>query len=149
MRWRFSDRLLAYREWESLQGRKAVSLEEYHLLAPLGLGSAFPSSLAVECGVSVARWLVLRSSGFSSSCLLAGVEGMAFDGPGASARGAVLEISVRMKERRGDELSCRAEVLAEGRRVAGGFLRLQAVPAASLEDPGLAATLWEELYGDS
>ncbi len=149
MRWRFVDRVTAFESWRRIAGRKAVSLEEYKLPAPLGREGVLPESLVLECCVELGRWLAAASSDFRQACVLEEVAGFAFSGQ--AGMGDVLEIEVRLSEGGAGSASVRAEcrVSTSAREVAAGRLVLGLVPLAEGFDPDFAASLWRELRGQA
>ena len=78
MRWRFMDRINRFEAWATIEGRKAVSLEEYSLLEPFGRKGSLPENLVVESCVHLARWLVIVSSGFEQTCILSAIDQFRF-----------------------------------------------------------------------
>jgi len=146
VRWRFADRITAFEPWARVAGRKAVSLEEYKLLEPLGREGILPESLVLECCVEHVRWLVAASSGFRQTCVLEEVEEFKF--AGEAGMGAVLEVEAELSETRRDgpiEAACR--ITCSGRALAVGRLRVGLVPLAEGFDPELTESLWRELHG--
>ena len=146
MRWRFADRIIAFEPWARVAGRKAVSLEEYQLLDPLGREGVCPESLLLECCVEHVRWLVAASSGFQEACVLEEVEEFKF--AGEAGMGAVLEVAAELSGTRRDgpiEAACR--ITCSGRELAAGRLRVGLVPLAEGFDPELTESLWRELHG--
>lgn len=144
MRWRLVDRVDAFAAWRSIAGRKAVSLEEYSLLAPLGRPGVFPESLALECGVELARWLAAASSEFRQAAVLEGIEAFAFRGP--AGPGAELAVSVEVTRREPEALHVACRIASGGRPAAEGGLRLALVPLAEGFDGNRLAAQWRELY---
>ena len=67
MRWRFTDKVLAFTPWRSILSLKAGSLEEYGLLERWGEPGQAPAILLLESCLQAARWLVEASSDFSLS----------------------------------------------------------------------------------
>lgn len=64
MRWRFTDKVLAFAPWQTIVTLKAGSLEEYSLLERWGRPGEAPAILTLEAGIQSARWLVEASSSF-------------------------------------------------------------------------------------
>ncbi|HOX07744.1 MAG TPA: hypothetical protein PK280_15195 [Planctomycetota bacterium] len=148
MRWRFVDRVTAFGPWQSIAGRKAVSLEEYKLLEPLGRQGVLPESLVLECCVELARWLVAASSDFRQACVLEGIDGFEFRSE--AVMGEILEVEARLTgspEAGPLRAECRVKVGA--REVAGGSIALGLVPLAEGFDPDFTASMWRELHGST
>jgi len=144
MRWRFADKLGGFRPWQALIGTKAVSLEEYSLLEPFGREGAMPRSLVLEACVETARWLVARSSEWTASCVLDGVEDLAFARD--AGMGHVLAISIEVVGRDGDLLKASARVACEQKQIAEGAIAVRVVPLDEGFDRGMVEGLWQELY---
>jgi hypothetical protein len=67
MRWRFTDKVLAFVPWRAIVTLKAGSLEEYSLLERWGVPAEAPSALVLEACIQSGRWLVEASSAFSQT----------------------------------------------------------------------------------
>jgi 3-hydroxymyristoyl/3-hydroxydecanoyl-(acyl carrier protein) dehydratase len=148
MRWRFVDRVTAFEPWQHIAGRKAVSLEEYKLLEPLGREGVLPESLVMECCVELGRWLIAASTEFKQTCVLGGIDRFEFQAE--AGMGAVLEVETRLEGGAGAvPLRADCRVTAGGREVAGGKITLGLVPLAEGFDPDFTASMWSELRGAS
>ena len=144
MRWRFVDKVTALEPWQQIAGRKAVSLEEYYLLQPLGREGVLPESLLIECCVELVRWLITASSSFEWAALLGGIEEFVFERP--ARMGDLLQFDVRVIERSERELSADCRVNSEAVAVASGRLAFALVPLHKLSTRGELEGLWQELY---
>lgn len=147
MRWRFVDRVTAFEPWQHIAGRKAVSLEEYHLLQPLGREGVLPESLTIECCAELARWLVAASSSFTQATVLSEVEQFAFNRP--AGMGCVLRVEVLVAARAEERLTVDCRITGDDAAVASGRIALAIVDLAELLDAGELAGLWRELYGEA
>jgi hypothetical protein len=162
MRWQFVDRITRFDRWAAIEGVKAVSLEEYSLLEPLGRKGALPEVLVLESCVQLARWLVAASSEFRESCLLCGVHDFAIQREAGA--GCMLALSVTsVSGRRPPSLAAGADaeppgpdndrvevqcVVDGGReRLAHGRLLLRRIRMNEVADADAQAALWRELYG--
>jgi hypothetical protein len=145
MRWRLIDRITRFEAWRAIEGRKAVSLEEYSLLEPLGRKGAFPESLMLESCVHLARWLVAASSGFERLCVASEVERFQID-RGATA-GAVLDVSVTVSSRHADALRVACGVSSESRGIGRGAFEVSLFPLDAAAAAADMRTLWQELHG--
>ena len=67
MRWRFTDKVLAFEPWHTIVTLKAGTLEEYGLLERWGNPGEAPAILALEACIQSARWLTEASSAFSQT----------------------------------------------------------------------------------
>ena len=67
MRWRFTDKVLAFAPWQAIVALKAGSMEEYGLLERWGSPGEAPAILALEACIQSGRWLVEASSAFSQT----------------------------------------------------------------------------------
>ena len=144
MRWRLVDRVDRFESWRLIAGRKAVSLEEYSLLEPLGRRGVLPESLVLACCVELVRWLAAASSGFELTGALESVEDMNF---ARQARpGAALEIGVQAA-RDGDALRADCAVRCGGQELAAGRLGLALMPLAESFDREWVEGVWKELRG--
>lgn len=145
MRWRLVDKITDFEPWRSIGGRKAVSLEEYYLLQPVGREGVLPESLVLECCAELARWLAAASSGFERMAELGGVERFVFERQ--AVLGDVLHIDERVAELGDSGLSVECRVAAETGTVASGRLALSLVPVGSAFRPGELEELWREIDG--
>ena len=159
MRWRLADRVESFEPWREIRGRKAVSLEEYELLAPLGREGACPESLVLESCVEFARWLVAASSNFEKTCVLEAVGDFRF--LEEAGMGDSLAVAVAAAGERGKvsgplavkapdtfslfALQCRVE--RQGRPVAAGGIVVGLLPLAEGYDREAVECLWRELHG--
>jgi 3-hydroxymyristoyl/3-hydroxydecanoyl-(acyl carrier protein) dehydratase len=144
MKWRFVDRVVAFEPRRMIRARKAVSLEEYYLLEPLGRDGAFPESCVVECCVEATRWLVAASSGFVRAAVLAAVSDFRFER--LAGMGDVLGVDVQVGRWNDSDLSVDCHVTACNATVASGRLGLALVPLGEGFDPERTQALWHELY---
>jgi 3-hydroxymyristoyl/3-hydroxydecanoyl-(acyl carrier protein) dehydratase len=144
MRWRFVDRIESIEPWTTIRGRKVVSLEEYLLLERFGRQGVLPEAIVLESCVHLARWLVMRSSDFSRSCLLSGID--EFTWCRETGPGACLHVDVAVEAREDWVLRVRCAV-DDGKPVAAGNLELDLVDLGELEKAEASMALWRELYG--
>jgi len=147
MRWRLIDRITAFEEWRTASGVKTVSLEEYSLLEPFGRRGDFPYTLIVEAGIELARLLVEKSTGFRTTATIHGIEHFEFHA--VVDRGAVLNATVEIQQRRDGQGTFRCVVEERNSLVAEGVIALQWSPLREFADPVLTAGAWEELRGGS
>ena len=147
MRWRFIDRVTRFEPWSAIEGVKAVSLEEYGLLEPLGRKGQFPETLVLEAGVHLARWLVAASSAFEQSGELDRVDGFALHGDVRA--GAALGLSLAVTRRDAAAIGVAADVRSAGRLVASGAFGLSLSPLRETAVPEDQRTLWRELYAQT
>lgn len=148
MRWRFIDRVESFEPWKVVRCTKTVSLEEYSLLKPFGLKGTFPSSLAIECCVSAARWLTAASTGFEKTCLLEDVQEMSFaTTPGKPGMGDTLIIEVRPVDVSKGSFTAECSVTTiSGAEVAAGTLSFTLADLHDMEGASGCETLWREIY---
>jgi len=144
MRWRFVDRVTHYEPWQAIEGRKAVSLEEYLLLDRLGRRGVLPESLVMECCVDLVRWLAMASSGFAIGALLAEAEAFAFDCP--ARMGRLLQVSARVTGKSEIDLYADCRVVSDDGVVASGRLGFRLTPLPASIGTHSRAGLWCELY---
>ena len=144
MRWRFIDRVTRFEPWTAIAGVKAVSLEEYSLLEPLGRKGRFPETLVIEAGVQLARWLVTASSGFEQSCVIETLDGFGFSGEAGA--GSALSVALTVARRHGTGLEFTAGVSDAGRPMGGGLLGVSLLPLRAVAVPEDARILWQELH---
>ena len=144
MRWRFVDRVTAFEPWRLAEGVKALSLEEYSLCEPLGRKGVAPESLVLETCVHLLRWLVMRSSDFSQTCLLAQIDAFSF--AREVGMGDVLVIFVTVVRQDGGRLAAECRVRCRDQSVARGVLTVELLDLAEALDPELAQATWRELY---
>jgi hypothetical protein len=144
MRWRFVDRIEEFAPWAFIRGRKAISLVEYSLLNPFGREGAFPESLVLESCVHLARWLVVRSSSFKSTCLLS--ELGSFNVDHEVGLGHILTMGIRVTMRREDSLQVDCEATDGERLIGYGALTVSLMDLTGMADPEVMKAMWQELY---
>lgn len=147
MRWRFVDKILGFEEWKSIRCRKAISLEEYYLLEPLGRKGVLPENLVLECCVEAVRWLVAGSTQFINTSMLAEVESFRFNNQAKA--GNVLEIGINISEYTDQYVSAECSVKTEGGSIASGRLVCDLAALNDIFDPDYVKSLWREIYGAS
>ena len=147
MRWRFVDRIGEFEPWSAISGRKAVSLEEYFLLDPMGRQGVLPETLVLESCVDLVRWLVARSSEFRKTCVLRDVAEFTFQEPVRMGQALDLTIVVRRRDEDGLGADCRVHIGAA--QVAEGALEVGFLALADAMDPEETSTLWQELYAST
>jgi 3-hydroxymyristoyl/3-hydroxydecanoyl-(acyl carrier protein) dehydratase len=147
MRWRFLDRASGFELWKKVDGKKAISLEEYCLLERFGRRGDFPEILILECCVELVRWLVTKSSNSEQTCILAQVDG--FRVLGTAGAGDVLEMSAAVLNADRELLQTRCTVQLNGKRLAEGILIFLLLPLSDYDDHEMVENTWKELYGSS
>ncbi len=145
MRWRLVDRVTAFEPWCAIAGAKAVSLEEYYLLEPLGRQGVLPEALVIECCVELVRWLVAASSSFEQGATLTGIEGFAFRRE--VGIGELLRSDIRLNGRREEQFAAECRVASGSTPVASGRLTFALTPLDEWFEPEELAGLWQELHG--
>ena len=145
MRWRFIDRITRWEPWMSIEGTKAISLEEYSLLEPWGRKGCLPESLIIESGVHLARWLTLASSSFETTCRLAEIENIAFIHE--TAPGDQLNLKLTVTERHPSELRLAGTVATGKQLIAQGIWIVTLEPIKETVIAEDMRTLWQELHG--
>ena len=144
MRWRLIDRIEEFEAWDSIRGRKTVSLEEYSLLEPLGRKGHLPESLILECSVHLVRWLTAASSAFEQSCTLLEVNSFVFEYE--TNPGNALTVSASVQDKQKDRLVAECSVEVGSRRCAHGRIALSLLPLKETDLADNVRTLWRELY---
>lgn len=147
MRWRFVDRITAFDAWKRIEGRKAVSLEEYSLLAPQGREGEFPESLLLECCVQFARWLIVASSDFHWTGELAGVGDFRFEQ--IVRAGQLLHVSSVTTAQSDDAVEMTCELISSSGLVCAGALTFRIAPLQDSQDPLSLKILWKEICGQA
>lgn len=145
MRWRFVDRVARFEAWAAIEGRKAISFEEYSLLKPFGRKGFFPETLALESCVELVRWLVAASSGFQQATVLSQVEDFRFERE--VGMGEALQMSATITQRDEKELRIECSISSAGQPVGRGALSVAMQPLAEGFDRECVETMWRELYG--
>jgi 3-hydroxymyristoyl/3-hydroxydecanoyl-(acyl carrier protein) dehydratase len=144
MRWHFVDKIVSFKSWNEIAGLKAVSLEEYNLLERFGRKGEFPASLVLESCVELLRWLVSKSSDFTQTCALSGLEKFAFyQTVGA---GDLLSISAAVIQRDENVLYAECRVTCGEEKIAEGNLSLTILPFSEFFDRETAESVWKEIY---
>lgn len=144
MRWIFVDAITHFTEWKRICGRKCVSLEEYSLLEPFGRKGELPASLLIESCVQLARWLVLKSSGFESACVLAAVQEFSFTRN--ASMGDVLELECDAIKVSSELTGMTFRILVNGARIATGGMFFTLIPASEHDSRDALEQMWRELY---
>ena len=144
MRWRFVDRIEEFGPWAFIRGRKAISLVEYSLLNPFGREGVFPESLALESCIHLARWLVIRSSSFKSTCLLSEVGTFSFNNE--VGMGDILSMGITVTMRREDSLKLDCEATKGEHLICCGGLTVGLMDLTGVADPEVMKAMWQELY---
>jgi hypothetical protein len=134
----------AFEPWTFLKGRKAISLEEYCLLEPLGRKGVFPETLVLESCVHLGRWLVMKSSDFVKIGLLSEVREFSFANECGMEQS--LEMSVRVQKKAEGSIEAACEATAEGRSICRGVLILDLMELGEFIDPETMRATWQELY---
>jgi hypothetical protein len=147
MRWRFVDKVDSLTPWREACGRKAVTLEEYSLLLPLGREGEFPENLCLESCVALARWLVAASSGFATTCILSEVQEFVFTE--RVSMGDVLDLRLAVAQRDEKGLAADCDVRRGVTPVARGRIAVSFLPLAGLYDVELLAGTWREIYAST
>lgn len=154
MRWRFVDRMHAYKEWERLEGVKAISLEEYCLLERQGREGAFPESLILESCIQLGRWLIIRSSDFAQSCNVEEIEYCNFESGVGMGDWLELVIEFEKSDYAVDSADSKSNIRmmdcnahAGGRLVAQGKIIVKLIELASIANPEDLKAMWQERYG--
>ena len=126
MKFRLLDRIMNC-DATRLAAVKAISFEEFDLLAPWGRRGVFPESLILQTAVEAAGVLLAIQSGFASFGVLSEIAEARFHR--GTEPGDVLRIEVRAEERCGGEFSF---VIAIGDDLlADGRVRLVGLPLES------------------
>lgn len=94
MKHRLVDRILDWQPRTSIRGIKTVSLEEYSLKDAVGEYPRLPESLVLESAVQLGQWLMVLSSDFACTGVLAGAERVCFDAPVRPGERMALDITV-------------------------------------------------------
>jgi 3-hydroxymyristoyl/3-hydroxydecanoyl-(acyl carrier protein) dehydratase len=144
MRWRFVDRIEEFEPWALMRGRKAISLVEYFLLNPFGRKGVFPETLVIESCIHLVRWLVMRSSGFKSTCLLSDLGNFNFNNE--VGMGDILRMGVTVTMRREDSVQVNCETTNGERLIGYGALTVGLMDLTGVADPEVMKAMWQELY---
>lgn len=146
MKWRFVDRVTLFDPWHEIAGIKAVSLEEYYLLEPLGRRGVLPEVLVLECCVQLTAWLVAAGSGFHYTARLVAVDEFRLVREAAMGDVLGLHAIVRWHDQAAVELDCSAalgDTPVATAAITCGIVPVQARTAAS------RAALWGEICGEA
>ncbi len=147
MKWRMVDQVRSVEAWRKIEGRKAISLDEYFQRKALGDLGCFPRTLLLASVVELTRWLVVFGSEFALTCVIDEVEDFlvtAKVGPGAC-----LDLFVEVLSRNESSLSVSCLILVEGEEVAKGHLVVSLQALADSFDPTWLRGLWGEMYGQA
>ncbi|MHC4718543.1 MAG: 3-hydroxyacyl-ACP dehydratase FabZ family protein [Planctomycetota bacterium] len=145
MKFRFVDRVLAWRPRESIRGVKTVSFEEYRLRAPFGGPDRLPESLLLESFFQLGNWLIMLSSDFRRMGLVVRTQQVTFGTPPGPGESMVMDVSVRRY--RDDGVLFDGSGRCGGRLIASGTGCLATpVPLADYADPDDVRTLFGEIF---
>jgi hypothetical protein len=144
MRWRFTDKVTRFEPWSAIEGRKAVSFEEYNLLAPFGRKGCLPESIVIESCVHLARWLVMASSGFSETCVISEMD--RFEFARGTMAGSVLNLSLRVVERSEGRIRLACEVADRTESLGRGNMVASLEPLAEMDVVEDMRAMWRELH---
>ena len=147
MRWQFVDRIVSYDKWINIQGIKTVSLEEYHLLSRFGRKGFFPETLAVESCIEIARWLIMKSTDFSKTCIISEINNFCFNK--SIGMGDIMMVSAERKGEHSQKVQFECLIKTAGKEIAKGQIEVELADLHDYQDPTLTATMWEELYAAS
>jgi 3-hydroxymyristoyl/3-hydroxydecanoyl-(acyl carrier protein) dehydratase len=145
MKHRLVDRILDWRPRTSIRGIKTVSLEEYCLKEAFGESARLPESLVLEGAVQLGQWLMVLSSDFACTGVLAGTERVCFDAPVRPGERMVLNVSVQDYDH--DRLTFDAAGTISGRPcLAVTRCSLVPLPLVTCCDPADLRVLFGEIY---
>ncbi len=145
MKFRMVDKITGYEPGRSIRGIKTVSFEEYELKTAFSSRPALPECLVMESLVQLGNWLIMLTSGYTKTGLLAGAGEIRFvrlPGPGESLR-----LDVRILGFRKNMVRYEGQVLIGAETVACGKACLaKLVDLAAYSDPEDLKVLFSEIY---
>jgi 3-hydroxymyristoyl/3-hydroxydecanoyl-(acyl carrier protein) dehydratase len=145
MKHRLVDRILAWQPKTSIRGIKTVSLEEYSLKEAFGGPPRLPESLVLESIVQLGRWLLVLSSDFARTGVLAGADRVCFEAFVQPGEHMVIDVTVR--EYNQDCMAFDATGRTSRRAcVAATGCILAPLPLCTCCDPADLRTLYGEIY---
>jgi hypothetical protein len=149
VRWFFVDRVLEYEPWRRIVTRKAISLEEYYLHAPLGREGVFPESLLLECCAESAWWLLAASSSFTQVAEMTDVPLLTLTREATA--GTVLTVTLTTDKPFTPSLPFHLciDVTGDTQPIACGQLICRPAPLTEHSRTSLVRSRWEELYGQT
>lgn len=145
MKFRLVDKITSWSPYQRISGIKAVSFEEYCLKESFGDEPRLPETLLLESFLQLGNWLILLSSDFKETGLVARISDVRFHGfllPGQQLR---MEVTLARRREDGFELSGEGRV--DGQTIISGLGCLVVpVPAVELVDPASLRVLFSEIY---
>ncbi len=144
MRLRMVDAVTAYKPWQSIHGRKVVSLEEYHLLEKTGRKGVLPESLLIESAVELGRWLIMVSSDLTLEATLDAL--LNFQITREIQCRDVVEISLTLLEKNDEHIAMQCKMRVHGEMAAHGKIHWKPCALASLHPVETCRLLWEKLH---
>jgi 3-hydroxyacyl-[acyl-carrier-protein] dehydratase len=145
MKFRLVDKITSWSPYQRITGVKAVSFEEYCLKDSFGDEPRLPETLLLESFLQLGNWLILLSSDFRQTGMVARISEVQFQGfllPGQRVR-----MEVVVARRREDGLELAGEGRVNGRTIIRGLGCLAVpVPSAELVDPDDLRVLFSEIY---
>jgi 3-hydroxyacyl-[acyl-carrier-protein] dehydratase len=148
VKFRLVDKITSWDPWHWITGVKAVSFEEYSLKEAFGEQPRLPEMLMLESVLQLGNWLVMLSSDFQLTGIVARISEVRFEG--CLLPGQRLQLEVRVIRRREDGIEFAGEGSVEGQRVISGSGCLASV--ARLEDyqsPKDMRVLYSEIHEPS
>lgn len=145
MKFRLVDKITSWTRWDNICGIKAVSFEEYSLKESFGDPPRLPELLLLESLLQLGNWLVILSSDFEQTGVVARLSEVRFHS--FLLPGEQLELGVRVTRRRKDGFEMTGGGHVQGRSVITGFGCLASVaPLASYQNPADLRVLFSEIY---
>jgi len=145
MKFRFVDKIIRWRPYQSITGLKAVSFEEYNLKEAFGGDAHLPESLLLESFLQLGNWLFWLSSDFAEMALVVRITSVQFHHglmPGQTVR---MEVTLERRHEHGYELAAAGTVNGQPIISGRGCLAVP-VRAADFVDPESLRVLFSEIY---
>jgi len=148
LKFRFVDKITSWQPWQTIAGTKAVSFEEYCLKESFGDGPRMPEMLLLESFLQLGNWLVMLSSDFTSTGMVARISEVRFDG--FLLPGERIHLQAHLTRRHEDGVELRGEGHVGDRLVISGSGCLAGLaPLAEFQNPDDLRTLFSEIYEPS
>ncbi|MCB1193935.1 MAG: hypothetical protein H7A23_13290 [Leptospiraceae bacterium] len=144
MKWRFVDKIIFFESWKRIKALKAVSLEEYYILKPLGREGILPETLLMESSLQLARWFLEKSSEFTLSFVDFEIEN--FTIIEEVLMGESITMEVEMESKNPKEMTFLSKASIRDKMVAFGDITIQITNISLLHNKERRALLWEGIY---
>jgi 3-hydroxyacyl-[acyl-carrier-protein] dehydratase len=145
LKFRFVDKITSWQPWQAIAGEKAVSFEEYCLKESFGDDPRLPEMLLLESFLQLGNWLVILSSDFAKTGMVARISEVRFHG--FLSPGERIHLQARVTRRHEDGVELLGQGHVGDRLIISGSGCLAGVaPLAEFQNPDDLRVLFSEIY---